>query len=86
VRRNVICRLEICTAFGVHTALSRDVTSCSFVQVAKVSVLPVATIFRLMEASGSNKMLVRLSIQQYTWCHISERYKFKVYLFVCLFV
>jgi hypothetical protein len=87
VRRNVIIRLEICTEFGVHIALSWDVTSWSFVQVAKVSVLPVAAIFRLMEASGSNKMLVQLSIQQYTWCRVSERYKFKVcFLFVCLFI
>lgn len=81
MKRNVIFRLEICTAFGVYIAQSWDVTSCSFVQVANVSVLSVATIFRLMEASCSNKMLVRLSIQQYTWCHISERYNLR---FVCL--
>jgi len=73
VRRNVIFGLDICTVFGVHIALSWDVTSCSFVRVDNVSVLPVATIFRLMEASGSNKILVRLSIKQYTRSHISER-------------
>jgi hypothetical protein len=81
LRRNVIFRLEICTAFGIHIG---DVTSCSFVQVANVSVLPVATIFRLMEESGSNEMLVGLSIEQYTCYHISERYKFKVCSFPCL--
>jgi hypothetical protein len=72
VRRNVIFSLDICTVFGVHIALSWNVTSCSFVQVANVSVLPVATIFSLMEASGSNKILVRLTIEQCTQSHISE--------------
>lgn len=55
MRRNVITRLEICSSFGFHIALSWDVTSCSFVYVAKVSVLPVADVFRLMEASGSQQ-------------------------------
>jgi len=74
VRRSVIFRLEICTAFGVHIALSWDVTSCSFVHSCQQKS------FGLKFSKSQTGSDVRYSCH-----HNSSRFTFPIFAHSCRF-